>query len=135
MPRNDGISMQNKTACFILPCYIHIGSKKISLNLNWYRNAHYMILAKAKETFYPIKWESFKAKKISVKYTLVLSDNKRTDVMNWITIVDKFFMDWLVNNGYMKDDSSKECAAIQIESAVNKAAVEKYITAEVTILE
>ena len=84
---------------FVLPCYIKMGVKKVKnipLNMNWYRNAHYQTLNKVKKNFEPISGECFKAEKISISYTLYLSNRRRTDVSNWVAIVDKFFLDFLV---------------------------------------
>jgi len=90
-----------------LPLYVVIGvkkPKKISLTLNWYRNAHFHVSNSVKANYSPIDLMPFHASKISIDYTLVLSSKKRTDAQNWISVADKFFLDWLVQNGMIHDD-------------------------------
>ena len=94
---------------FILPCYMQLDNKKISLTLNWYRNAHHYILNNVKQSWRPVSFPSqFNASQITIDYTLILCDNRRTDAMNWISVADKFFSDWLTGNGYIIDD----CASV-----------------------
>jgi hypothetical protein len=123
---------------FELPCHVIIGSKNpktIPLNMNWYRNAHYQITNKVKQAYQPIKGEWFEAKKIAVSYTLHLPNNRRTDLMNWLSIADKFFLDWLVTNGCLYDDGIKQYPKVSGSASVEKGIPETYITAEVQILE
>lgn len=123
-----------KTYDFILPCYVFVGYKKISLNMNWYRNAHYMTLNASKRAYYP-KGDAFKANKISVEYKLVLNSNRRTDFMNWIAIADKYFLDALVTVGCISDDCVKNYASMAASCEIDKSAKEPYISARVTVLE
>jgi hypothetical protein len=112
---------------------MYIGNKRISLNMNWYRNAHYQVLAKIKREFSPgFPFPRFKAEKINVKYTLVCKTKKRTDRMNWIAIVDKFFLDWLVNNGYISDDDIFHYGKTTATARHDSGAAENYIIAEVS---
>ena len=119
---------------FTLPIYIFLGNKKISLNMNWYRNAHYMTLNKTKQSYYPLLFEKFVAERIHISYHLVWNNNRRTDLMNWITIADKYFLDWLVTIGYIPDDCLKNYPSIKITSEVNTKIDKSYVRAEVTIL-
>jgi hypothetical protein len=93
---------------FILPCKIEIASKKYSLNLNWYRNAHFQTLAKVKRAFAPIglpaKINRFES--CTIVYTLNIPDKRRTDAMNWISVIDKFFLDWMVSVAILPDDNA-----------------------------
>ena len=114
---------------FILPCYQYIGRKRISLNLNWYRNAHYRQLAQIKKAWQPVKDELFIASHIDIKYTFYKGDNRRTDAMNWIAVADKFFLDWLVNHGCIPDDDTKVYTGGMWELAQGKG--EHYILAQV----
>ena len=116
-----------------LPCYMDIGKKRISLNLNWYRNAHHQTLSRAKREFAPISGEWFQAKKIRIKYTLFLGTNRRTDGMNWIAVVDKFFADWLVNNGRIPDDCWKHYTGGAWD--VVREGKETYVQAEISIVQ
>ena len=119
---------------FILPCYMEL-SKKISLNLNWYRNAHYQKLNATKSAYCPIKIDMFKADKIHVNYTLVWNNNRRTDFMNWIAVADKYFLDWLVSMGCIPDDDLRHYDACKVASHVDTTASESYIIAEVEVIE
>ena len=101
----DGKGAVLKTYRFELPLYAMIGKKKIPLNLNWYRNAHYRALSQVKREYWPIQSQPFKARLVRVHYHLVLCDRRRTDATNWIAIADKFFMDWLVARTYLPDDN------------------------------
>lgn len=92
------------TYIFELPLYVMHGNKKISLTLNWYRNAHYHQSNKIKSEYQPIGPHTFVARQITVRYTLILCDKRRTDAQNWIAVADKFFLDWLVKNGMIQDD-------------------------------
>ena len=132
--RKPGIA-QVKIYTFTLPLYIYIGSKKISLNLNWYRNAHYLILNKTKQSYFPLTFEKFSAKRIHVSYTMIWNNNRRTDLMNWIAIADKYFLDWLVSMNYIDDDCLKNYPSVSISSEIDTSVKESYIKAEVTILE
>ena len=97
------------SSIFILPIVLPRktkAAKKFALNLNVYRNTHYQTLSQAKRLFNPIIIDAcLKAKKIRVSYTLVRKDERKIDLMNVISIVDKFFLDWLVGNEYIPDDN------------------------------
>lgn len=113
---------------------MHIGKDKISLNLNWYRNAHYQIMNKTKQCYMPLKIDMFKANKINISYTLVWNSNRRTDFMNWIAIADKYFVDWLVSTGCIPDDRMANYSDSLISSKIDTSAQESYIIAEVKVL-
>ena len=120
---------------FALPCYIYLGNKKLSLNLNWYRNAHYQTLNKTKQSYAPTKLSMFKADKIRVSYTLVWNNNRRTDFMNWIAVADKYFLDWLVSMWCIPDDDFKHYVGMSVSVRVDTSVKESYIIAEVEVLE
>ena len=119
---------------FSLPCYIHIGNKKISLNLNWYRNAHFQILNKTKQLYFPISFEKFKAENIAVSYCLIWNSARRTDLMNWIAVADKYFMDWLVASRCIPDDNISIYGDVSASVVVDKTIKESYIRATVKII-
>jgi hypothetical protein len=85
-----------------------IGRKETPLNLNWYRNAHYRLLAESKRRFAPISQPDKLGlmEACRVDYTLNLPTGRRTDAMNWLSVVDKYFLDWLVKAGVITDDSA-----------------------------
>lgn len=115
---------------FHLPIYLTL-SNSISLNLNWYRNAHYQTLNKTKQAYAPTKLSMFKANKIRVSYTLVWNNNRRTDFMNWIAIADKYFLDWLVSMGCIPDDDLKHYVGMSVSVRVDTSVKESYIIADV----
>lgn len=96
---------------FILPTSIILERKTkkdrvFQLNLNTYRNTHYQTLSQAKRAFMPIGIpEGFKAKKIRLTYHIQKKTKRRFDTGNIFSIVDKFFLDWLVTAGYIPDDN------------------------------
>lgn len=117
---------------FILPCYAQLGKKRIPLNLNWYRNAHYRALSEIKKQWQPVKYESFTGSLISVHYVFHRSGNRRTDASNWISVTDKFFLDWLVNNCMIPDDDCTHYTASSWEVA--KTIEQNYIVAMVEVV-
>lgn len=123
------------TYCFELPIYIYAGNKKLSLNFNWYRNAHFFVKNTVKQLYAPFPYSSFEAKKISIAYRMIWNNKRRTDFMNWITVADKFFLDYLTENGYIPDDCAKNYASMSASIEIDTTAKESYIIAEVTVLE
>jgi|GEM_PF-2751593 len=98
---------------FVVDDYVMVGNKKFSLNLNVYRNAHFQVLNKAKIIFknkllaeYPEIYE-IKANQVEIGYYIERCDNRKFDTMNIISIVDKFFLDALVESGCIPDDNFK----------------------------
>jgi hypothetical protein len=81
--------------------------KKIMLNLNVYRNTCFAENNQAKLYFSPIVFHNFKANKIEVSYHVEKRTKRKFDTMNIISVVDKFFLDWLVASGALPDDSFK----------------------------
>lgn len=124
-----------KEYIFELPCYMFVGGNKMSLNLNWYRNAHYHTMNKTKQTYRPSNVILFKAKKISVEYTFVWNNNRRTDFMNWVSIADKYFLDWLVTWKCIPDDCIDNYNSMSVKVVKDTSAKESYIRAKVSVLE
>lgn len=92
-----------------LPIAIYISkNKNFSLNLNTYRNTHYMTLNKAKVNFSEqVKSELValpKFTKVELFYTLYPKTKRDIDIANVCTIVDKFFCDALVMYNKLEDD-------------------------------
>ena len=81
------------------------------LNLNIYRNSHFYVLNDAKKNFknnlialYP-ELRTIKARRLNVNYTIFPHNSGLFDVMNIVSIVDKFFTDALVDFGCLPDDN------------------------------
>lgn len=116
------------TKTFIVDDFIMVGARKFALNLNVYRNAHYQVLNKAKIIFknqlfynYP-ELKKIKVKEIEIEYFIERCDNRLFDTMNTISIVDKFFLDALVEAGCIPDDNYNYVSykAPQISDYVSK---------------
>lgn len=122
---------------YTLPLYVQIGKRKIrriSLTMNWYRNAHFQVSNTVKKGFLP-EGKPFTAEKISIDYHLTLSDNGRTDAMNWIAIADKFFLDWMTKRKMIPDDNANHYIAGQWSVDRDTNLSEHRLTAKITVLQ
>lgn len=119
----------------IIPDHVYIGKKKFYLNMNIYRNAHYQVLNKAKIEFkkmmYPALPIGLNLNKIKVHYTVYYSDKRRFDLMNVVSVVDKFLMDALVEYEIIHDDNYTIVDYGSIESYYSEISKEKYIIANI----
>jgi len=105
--------MKTVLKTFVVDDYVTIqGWKKFQLNLNYYRNAHYQVLNKAKIQFknnllceYPELACMEQASEIFIEYTVVPNNKRKFDTGNLISIVEKFFLDALVDSGVIEDDN------------------------------
>lgn len=95
----------------ILPIYTNTSKKKkVLVSLNWYRNAHYGIKDKVKKQYHEIVFEQLRGlkqpfqKRIGVKYRLFYKRGD-CDLMNVVSVLDKFLLDTLVKAGMIKDDN------------------------------
>ena len=94
---------------YILPISVTLprktkADKKVMLNMNVYRNLHHQICNDIKQAFAPISGQGFSANKIRISYQVEKTTKRLFDTMNIISIVDKFFLDWLVNHECLADD-------------------------------
>ena len=93
-----------------LPIRVPVSKKSYFLiNLNVYRNAHYQILNKAKQTFKEMVMNEIKQlpffNTISLTYVLYPQTHRKQDVANVCSVVDKFFCDALTEAGKLTDDN------------------------------
>lgn len=99
----------SEIATIKVPLSITVGSKRFSLNLNQYRNAHYFILNKAKELFtskvLPQLTHLPNLEEVTLAYKVFPKTKALSDVANYCSIVDKFFSDTLVHAGKLPDDN------------------------------
>ena len=127
---------------FILPDCVYLPrktkeDKKVMLNMNVYRNLHNLVKAEIKRLFMPTSPcygydPFFTAKKIEITYTVEKKSKRKYDTMNIISIVDKFFLDWLVDNGFIEDDT---CLNVQYSKITGKNDCESNrVIAEIRIL-
>jgi hypothetical protein len=87
-------------------------NKVFILNLNNYRNAHHFTLNKAKKLFNDeveplLQGINKRFKKFELVYTVYKNDERKCDVNNICSIVDKFFCDVLVEKKIIVDDDYK----------------------------
>lgn len=96
----------------ILPIYYEIKyktkkSKTILIWLNWYRNRHFFTSNDVKHHFHKLISEQvkdIKFKQIKLKYKVYMKTRK-SDYMNIRSIIEKFALDWLVENGNIENDT------------------------------
>ena len=89
-------------------------TKKFILNLNSYRNLHYRSLSSAKNKYkqlvltklYKRKHRKILKKPLTIQYDYWHGNARKHDVLNQISIIDKFALDALVSGGLLEDDNS-----------------------------
>lgn len=105
-----------------LPIYLEVGKrepKKLPLNLNHYRNAHFQVLNQMKKAFKEAVGSHLKYPKIQqpiqITYVLHLPTRRLTDISNVCSIVDKYFQDALVELGLLEDDNYNHIKKVVFE--------------------
>jgi hypothetical protein len=83
--------------------------KKVSLNINWYRNVHYLTNNTVKKEYNGLMLEQLKRirfnNEIDLSYQLYRKGKRILDSMNMYSIISKYFQDALVKHGCIKDDN------------------------------
>lgn len=105
--------MKNNETNFVSPLFVTLprktkADKKIYLNLNVYRNLHYISNNQAKEIYCEMMRGQMSGKKferVEITFVYFKGRNCRVDRSNILSIVEKFFCDALVENGCLKDDN------------------------------
>ena len=101
--------MKNKSLIVIVPIYYQQSRKKtILVGLNWYRNAHYMVLNNVKKHYYSLML-SVKGRiesPIHVHYDIYLK-RRGTDGGNVRSVIEKFVLDGLKKSGVIEDDNAE----------------------------
>jgi hypothetical protein len=98
---------------FIIPARLQVGNKVFALNLNGYRNAHFQTLNNAKKNFKVLLYNTYpeilsiRAQSVIVQYKITPHNKRLFDTQNIVSIVDKFFLDALVDAGTIPDDNYK----------------------------
>lgn len=100
-----------------LPLYLVVGKrnpKKVPLNLNHYRNAHFHLLNSMKIAFKELvqkqifdftETQGKPSEPVKIYYQLFLPSKRKADISNIMSIVDKYFQDALVECGFLEDDN------------------------------
>tara|TARA_R110000803_G_scaffold63771_1_gene124485 strand:+ start:252 stop:641 length:390 start_codon:yes stop_codon:yes gene_type:complete len=102
----------------VLPLEVYYSKKKkFILNLNNYRNAHYRILSSAKRIYTDdlvprLKVFTSFSEPVSLEYTYYARSNRRLDISNPCSIIDKFTCDALVKAEIIEDDSFKQVVEV-----------------------
>lgn len=84
--------------------------KKVILNLNNYRNWHYIVSNQVKQTYSDLisgQIRGMKFNMVRLKFKLYKASKRKCDRANVYAIQEKFFCDALVNNGVIPDDSDE----------------------------
>ena len=79
-----------------------------------------------------LDFEYFRANKIRVNYEVYFKDKRKRDIMNFVSVADKFFLDCLVKRGCIIDDNYNVVVYGTIEFV--GYARENYIVAKVEVL-
>lgn len=104
-----------------LPYYLELKkNKKVMVGMNWYRNAHYHELNKAKKMFSELvraQMTAFENEGIEIYRINYKMYYKRSnqDLMNVISVVDKFVQDSLQEIGFVINDTVRNCITVKSE--------------------
>jgi hypothetical protein len=100
---------------FVSPLYIFLPRKtkldrRITLNLNWYRNAKFFEANQAKQVYTSYMAANYSKViqfegPIHIKYKWYF--HRQCDLGNFRSIVEKFFLDFLVEKGWIGDDNCR----------------------------
>ena len=95
-----------------MPLFVTTGKKKITkqyINLNNYRNWHFLVSNDIKKKYKDIAWEQVRKLKIlnqiSLEFIIFKADNRIGDRANVLSIHEKFFCDALTELGCIQDDN------------------------------
>lgn len=84
-------------------------SKRVSLNMNTYRNLHHRTSNDAKKAYTKLVREQLIDLEIQtpveITYKVYKASNRRLDKLNVVSVVGKFLMDAIVNYGCIPDDN------------------------------
>ncbi len=118
----------------IVPIYFKSTKKKtVMLGLNWYRNAHYAVLDKAKKFILSVVEDSIEGDpilegKIHAHYKIYLK-RKGSDGGNVRSVAEKFALDAIQKSGYIVDDHAEIITSDSSEYFFDK----EFPRAEITL--
>ena len=99
---------------FVSPLFVMLprktkADKRVALNLNVYRNLHYLVNNQVKQVYNELMAPQLEGivfdKPIKITFTLYKRDKRRVDRANILSIVEKFFCDAMVKSGCIVDDN------------------------------
>ncbi len=83
--------------------------KRVSLNMNTYRNLHHSVSGQAKKEYTKLFREQLEGLTIQtpveITYKVYKASNRRLDKMNVISVVSKFLLDAVTEYGCWEDDN------------------------------
>jgi Holliday junction resolvase RusA-like endonuclease len=100
----------------ISPLYIELPrvktkAKRVYLNLNSYRNLHYITNNNVKKAYLEAIREQIKGiviqTPVSITYRVIKPSKRRLDKMNVIAVVSKYLLDALTEVGFWEDDNDE----------------------------
>ncbi len=127
----------NKTYIFELPISVmlprkRVKDKKVHLNMNQFVSYSRFTINAAKQLFVPISISEFKAEKIKISYYLEKKHKREFDTMNFVSIVDKFFLDWLVKKKFIPEDKFRNVSYGEIDG--NNNCIADRVIAKIEVL-
>jgi hypothetical protein len=117
-----------------LPIYFKQSKKKtVLMGLNWYRNAHFQVLNKAKKFVLSVTEDTIEGEpildgEIHAHYK-VFYKRKGTDGGNIRSVIEKFALDAIKRVGYILDDHAGIITSDSSEYALDK----EFPRAEITL--
>lgn len=109
------ISQENKMVYLVqAPVYITlprktIKNKVIPLSLNFYRNAHYMVLSQAKNIYADLMHSQLKQipplGRVELLFEYLSRTRQKSDLDNWCSVSNKFIQDAMVSEGILSEDN------------------------------
>jgi hypothetical protein len=98
--------MKNEIIKLSLPLFItNRSNKRKWLTLNNYRNWHYQVSNDIKRRFKSEVFDKLDFKgKVKIEYFYFAPDKRTRDLMNVISVIDKFFQDAMVDRGCIESD-------------------------------
>lgn len=104
----------NESVTVSMPLFLMLGkdgSEKYYINLNNYRNWHYIVNNNLKKLYKKIAWSYIYKlkfeKRITIEFVLWRADKRSGDRSNVLSIHEKFFCDALTTSKCIPDDNDK----------------------------
>lgn len=86
-----------------------VKDKRVSLNMNTYRNLHHRVNNNAKKVYSEMLREQLEGLTINtpveITYKVYKASNRRLDKMNVVSVVSKFLLDSITEYGCWEDDN------------------------------
>jgi len=100
--------MKKEIITLSLPLFItNRSNKRKWLTLNNYRNWHYQVSNDIKRRFKSVVFDKLDFRitgKVKIEYFYFAPDKRTRDLMNVISVIDKFFQDAMVERGCIESD-------------------------------